>query len=462
MIAFHYSTPAKDRKKILRRMNSLIKKIKPCLPYCCIPGLHQTGSKPCRTHNILIYSTHLKNLGRARHTSFCSLAPVFGRRFTQAGAPFGSVSGGNDMKSKKTIQIARTILFSLIPLLTVLLLVESFFRIFPPHIDSSRAKPGFIVQDNDLGWRLRRHVKGPLATNELGFRDAPLNRNADKKILLLGDSISWGDGINAKEKIYPCLLEQMLNQNTDHTYEVINSGVPGYSTFQQHRYLQLYGIYLNPDMIILQFCLNDVVERYSSFAHYGGDNTFLGVDTRKMIPGINGWLIRNSRAYEAIIRLLIKRGRNQQEYEVKKLASDRISHEIESAWALTLSEIGDINKIAVNKHIPLLVVIAPYQFQLTSHRRTDQPQKKIMKYCRDNNIAAIDLLPFFRRFHEKQKNVSLFNDANHFSVHGHHFASQVLFQAILSFLEEKQPNKANTADAKTSVADQQPLFRRRK
>ena len=308
---------------------------------------------------------------------------------------------------------------------------------FPSHQDSRRSLSGFVVQDKELGWRLQPRKKGTLATNELGFRDTAFNQNADKRILLLGDSISWGDGISDVKKVYPYLLEKMLSEKTGHTYEVINSSVPGYSTFQQLRYLQQYGIELDPDMIILQFSLNDVVERYSAFAQYGGDNVFLGVDTRKLIPGIHGRLIRNSRAYEALIRLLMSLGRNQQEYKVRKMASDQLSQDLKSAWALTLSEIEGINEIAVENGTPLMIVIAPYHFQLGRSQKTNQPQKVLLKYGRDNDIPVVDLLPHFESAYQQNRNIPLFKDANHFSIIGHFLTSLILAKSILSLFDTK-------------------------
>ena len=58
----------------------------------------------------------------------------------------------------------------------------------------------------------------------------------------------------------------------------------------------------NPDLVILQFCLNDVVERYLTVARFGGDNVFLGVDTRRAGSGLFAFLLRHSRAFERFYR----------------------------------------------------------------------------------------------------------------------------------------------------------------
>ena len=80
-----------------------------------------------------------------------------------------------------------------------------------------------------------------MATNQLGFRDTTYKANTDYKILLLGDSVSWGDGV-FMEQSYPFLLERRLNWDyPGKTFEVINTAVPGYSTFQQLIYLRKRG-----------------------------------------------------------------------------------------------------------------------------------------------------------------------------------------------------------------------------
>ena len=350
----------------------------------------------------------------------------------------------------------KRVIFSLLPLLLIILLAETFFRVVPVHKDSGRTLPGFVVPDKDLIWRLRPRSSGPLATNELGFRDTHFNRAADKKILLLGDSVSWGDGMEDVRQVYPYLLEQRLNQEGKETYEVINSAVPGYSTFQQLRYLQLKGMDLNPDMIILQFCLNDVVERYTSVAAYGGDNVFLGVDTRQAIQGWYGWFIRNSRAFEALIRLLQRLARDRQEYDVNKMTTDRLSPELVEAWDLTLSEIKGIRDIAFTHKIPFLVVIAPYRFQLRQPRTANQAQEILLEYADLHNIHMVDLLPYFVSFCRKNTNVPLFHDANHFSTHGHALAAKTLSKPVLELIAGPSPGEHKSGKTPGGISRRQP------
>lgn len=337
-------------------------------------------------------------------------------------------------KNPNQITLFKKILFSFVPLLVIIFLLEIIFRIFPPYNDSGRTISGFVIPDKDLIWRLEPRKQGSLATNELGLRDTKFKKNADIKILLLGDSISWGNGIGNLRYAFPYLLEGHLSAKNNKTYEVINASVPGYSTFQQLRYLELYGIGFKPNMIILQFCLNDVVERYSVLSEYGGDNIFLGIDTRQSISGLYGVMVRNSRTFEALMKWLVNLSRNRQEYDVKKMATDFLSEELEEAWSKTFDEIEGIRRIAALNNIPILLLITPYRFQLGEPNKMNQPQIKLLKYANSHNLKALDLLPYFSYFYEKNKNLLLYNDALHFSINGHALTATILIEPVLAML----------------------------
>ncbi len=337
------------------------------------------------------------------------------------------------------LPLHKLLLFSLVPLLAAALLAEAVFWLFSGHGNTGKSIAGTVEPDPVLVWRLKPRTTGPLRTNELGFRDKPLNLKAAVKILLLGDSVSWGDGIDNVEDVYPQLTEELLSSlSTGKVFEIINSAVPGYSTFQELRYLEIRGLALDPDMIVLQFCLNDVVERYWNLAQYGGDNVFFGIDTRHSIPGVFGWMIRHSRTFELLARQLVDMSRNKQEYEVRNMAKDYLSHELEDAWILTLSEIDRIRDIAAVNNIPFLLIIAPYEFQLDDPTNTSQPQQRLLSYFNRHGVQVVDLLPCFSSFHLQNSDVELFNDASHFSTAGHKIAAEVIARSLSGILSSQE------------------------
>ena len=313
-----------------------------------------------------------------------------------------------------------------------LFIIEISFRvIWTP--DENRSISGFVIEDPELVWKLKPQSIKELKTNELGLRDFPYNKNADVKILVLGDSITWGHGIDDQQFLYTSILETLLKEkHPNKSFEVINSGVPGYSTFQERIYLEKYGIALNPDIIILQFCLNDIFEPYLTLASLGGDNQFLGIDTRKAAEGIFGWLLQHSAAFEWGVKRAIWIVKKREEYSAKKLCQNSLSNELIQAWDKTLNEIQLIINLARQNNTQIIVLIAPYEFQLSNPVETNQPQKILTNFSNMRGAVVIDLLPYFKEA-EKIKGTPLFIDENHFSRLGHYITAKV----IAKYFDEK-------------------------
>jgi hypothetical protein len=116
--------------------------------------------------------------------------------------------------------------------------------------------------DDDAGYV---YIPGKCGTNSLGFpdRETPVQRPPDHdRILVLGDSIS-GD------RAFAHFLEEMLSDGPGRPTQVINTGVPGYSTLNEVGMYDKWGETLAPDTVILQFCLNDYAGTPLLFEHEG-------------------------------------------------------------------------------------------------------------------------------------------------------------------------------------------------
>ena len=313
-----------------------------------------------------------------------------------------------------------------------LFIIELSFRLtWSP--DKNKSKTGFVIEDSELVWKLKPQTIEGIKTNEFGLRDFPYNENADVKILVLGDSITWGHGIDEPQFLYTSILETVLNEKyPNKTFEVINSGVPGYSTFQERIYLEKYGLGLNPDIIILQFCLNDIFEPYLTLASLGGDNQFLGIDTRKAADGIFGWFLQHSTAFEWAVKRVIQLYKKREEYSAKKLCQNNLSKELNEAWDKNLDQIRLIINLARQNNTPIIILIAPYKFQLVNPVETSQPQNILTDFSNIRGAIVIDLLPYFIDA-KRIKDVPLFIDENHFSRLGHYITAKV----IAKYFDEK-------------------------
>ena len=153
--------------------------------------------------------------------------------------------------------------------ITVLVLaaaVEVFVRV---TWNPKRGTPGLFVVDPVRGQRFAPNYNGwfagvPVHINNLGFRD-PRDYALSKgprtfRIVTLGDSVTFGHS-SIYEHTYPYLLEQHLRKwRPDIDWQVWNVAVPGYNTSQELAHLKEIGPQFKPDLVIVGFFENDLVD----------------------------------------------------------------------------------------------------------------------------------------------------------------------------------------------------------
>jgi lysophospholipase L1-like esterase len=118
------------------------------------------------------------------------------------------------------------------------------------------------------------------------------------RILALGDSYTWGDKISDYRNTWPEVLEARLRQrNFNKICEVLNLGACGFTTVNEYELLNKKGWEFSPDLIILQFTLNDPLPSSSGFVSAGED--WLNPPVTNILPwaGIHEWLSSHSYLY---------------------------------------------------------------------------------------------------------------------------------------------------------------------
>jgi hypothetical protein len=134
--------------------------------------------------------------------------------------------------------------------------------------DSRKGTPGFFLTDAVRGQRLAANYTGwfagvPVHINSLELRDSreyALQKGpATFRILVLGDSVTFGHG-SVYEHTYPYLLEQRLKEwRPDLDWQVWNAAVPGYNTSQELAQLIEVGPRFQPDLVVVGFFENDLI-----------------------------------------------------------------------------------------------------------------------------------------------------------------------------------------------------------
>jgi len=141
---------------------------------------------------------------------------------------------------------------------------EFIVRIFSPQV----LNPSLYIYDQKFAFTLKKDYTGfsrnldysiNLFTNSNGFRCDKNRKNtiSKQKILVVGDSYSFGTGVEYEES-YPEILQSKLHTfGVFESNNVLNTGIPAWGTSQEllmTKYLQKR---ISPEIIIWQICEND-------------------------------------------------------------------------------------------------------------------------------------------------------------------------------------------------------------
>jgi hypothetical protein len=126
-------------------------------------------------------------------------------------------------------------------------------RIWTPGPHTTRVKRLDDPKFGKLVFESRYGAQG-LRERDYGPKPAGVCR-----VLLLGDSFTYGDGLEW-DQTYGMVLENLLNEAAGGPrFEVVNAGVPGYGTTQELSLLREIGFALEPDIVLLQILItNDI------------------------------------------------------------------------------------------------------------------------------------------------------------------------------------------------------------
>lgn len=99
-----------------------------------------------------------------------------------------------------------------------------------------------------------------VSVNQFGFRGREFSskkKSGTYRIFCLGGSDTWGFGVNDNET-WPYQIGEKLKKKYGNNIEIINAGVPGYTTFHSLSNLSTRILDFDPDMIIIYHSWNDL------------------------------------------------------------------------------------------------------------------------------------------------------------------------------------------------------------
>lgn len=312
---------------------------------------------------------------------------------------------------------------------------------------SQKAPVDRFEADEKLGWTAKRNMKfsGQVAdakevpyplevtSNQNGFRFFGNIDSSRKKILFIGDSFTHAVEVS-DDVHYAKILADSLN------FEPFIYGCGGWGTLQELLFLKEWFRVIEPDIVVLQFCTNDIINNFyeleanSFFNNSRMERPYLnangGIDYlhpgRFELAGIKKW--------SKLIPFFVTRLERMRDHRLQKnkQSSEHLMAEHGKGYAPFNEAIHTtehlIQKVAnlTNGKSELLIFSVDH-FQPCSDA--------IDTICSSNNIQFEDTVPYYIAL-EKQAGRSVFAaDGAHWNNAGHRVAAQTLSAKISSLLD---------------------------
>jgi len=232
--------------------------------------------------------------------------------------------------------------------------------------------------------------------------------------LMIGDSITMGDQVPYSET-FSAQLEALLDRNDRRhgLHQIINTGVHGYTTYQELEVLR-ESLHFDPDFIAIGFCMNDLTEPSLIRRGVREGTDYHGVAAAA--GPIRGYLLNETgfgRLAEALrARSRTRAGERYRESQavrrVAALAAD--DPEVSEAWRAVTSDLESMYALAKERNLDVVLLIFPFTFQL-AEPSLQRPQEILREHAARHGVAAIDFTPLFaERIYRDRALVSLLRE----------------------------------------------------
>jgi len=125
----------------------------------------------------------------------------------------------------------------------------------------------------------------------------PVKMPGTFRILALGDSFTWGVSVRNTADLWTSVLEEDLNTLSPKRIEVLNMGKEAFTTFNEYELLERYGWAQEPDLLIVQFNLNDPLPSLREFVRPTAPENVLNIHDLIPFRAAHDYLVRHSYFY---------------------------------------------------------------------------------------------------------------------------------------------------------------------
>lgn len=349
----------------------------------------------------------------------------------------------------------------MISLLFSVFIVEIGLQLFDygEEIAPTSNQYNFFQYDKTLGWKnkpgasgtfARRDFSTSIKINKFGMRDKDVPNNnlfGKYRVAILGDSFSWGHGVELSER-YDVVAKEYL-KNSD--VEFLNFAVTGYGPVQY--LLQLDEVLkFKPTLVVLGFCLqNDYVDNaiWRRYGYYGPFGALKGNSVEiegYPIPNVKkfGFLSDDEMSFKILSKLklysLVKKAIAKNNSKVIEKEQDGlVGYTYDSVYnpedplhskALIVNDyfISEIKRRLDNNNIKLVILAVPTKKEYAPMRADFNPTVARSNLTQTAGRFCIELIDPTEQMSLKD----FFEHDGHWNANGHKKVARVLSDYLVT------------------------------
>ena len=348
---------------------------------------------------------------------------------------------------KETVKRAVILLFMVA---VFLIFIEAYLRISAPS-DAFRDDEIYhhSMVPNFTGPLITGEFNAVIKVNSFGLRSPEIQAKSEKyRILVLGDSFTWGFGVDFNQTFVKRLGDALGNK-----YEVINGGATSYSPTLEYLYMREKGMQLKPDMVLLAFDMSDVFddnvyERYAVF----NESDIVKVPAQKagmisqitsskvfvVVKGLIESLYSRMENKPVITDSPYLNDPNSDKYAIMRFNNNTYGVE----WNRTFKYIKKLDVLLKENNMSFAIIVYPYGNQVNGREwqrgrftfafaegvtYPDTPARVLEDFGKRENITVINAFDAFR-------NSTMFplfySFDGHFTASGHNILAEVIYSKL--------------------------------
>jgi lysophospholipase L1-like esterase len=301
------------------------------------------------------------------------------------------------IKQKKILLI--TILFFVFFLIIIKfidLFLQKKIGLGNPLIYESSKIYGYTIKPNQNIYRLGNKI----TINNLGMRSSyNWDVNTKKKIIFIGDSVTYGGSIVSNEDLFSDKVCKEFNKKNSN-YICGNMGVNGYNLYSLIRNIK-YKNFDKESFIVITIIANNFPRMF----HNVISQPFWSKEIDNFLPALT-----------EIFFIIVDKYRNKIKY---KLGEEKILRKLDVKYYNDLAE--ELKNVLSKKEFPYIVLYSPSKMEL-KREENNEIFKNILKNKFENFYDLSEI--------KYKKKEEFYHDNIHLNKQGHHVYSKYIYSII--------------------------------